>query len=174
MDLQKSYDSVEWPIIEKIVKKFGFPQQMGICIMTCIRTVRYVFVVNGVLTYTVVAKRGLRQGDSISLYIFILLMENLSWCLAGLQQELDFNYHPRCKKMHIAHLCFVDDLLMFTRGDLISMNLLRERFDIFSEASGLKAYLTKSQVYFGGVKFHTQTKILEVLGYERGDLPFSI
>lgn len=67
--------------------------------------------------------------------------------------------------MHIIHLCFADDLLTFIRGDFISIKLLREKFDIFFEASGLKANMTKSQVYFEGVKLHTQTEILEVLGF---------
>lgn len=70
------------------------------------------------------------------------------------------------------HLCFADELIIFIRGDLDSV-LLQQRkfdiFDIFSEASGLKANLT--EVYFEGVKTNVQNDILQALGYEKGGLP---
>lgn len=76
------------------------------------------------------------------------------------------------KKLNVTHLCFAEDLLMFTRGDVVSVLKLKEKFDMFSEALGLKANMTKSQVYFGGVKTNIQTDILLALGYEKGELPF--
>lgn len=43
---------------------------------------------------------------------------------------------------------------------------------MFSEASGLKANMNKSQVYFGGVDVYTHRRILTILVYELGELPF--
>ncbi|XP_059316204.1 uncharacterized protein LOC132067084 [Lycium ferocissimum] len=74
--------------------------------------------------------------------------------------------------MGITHLCFADDLLLFARGDESSIRLLHDKFSLFSEASGLKANLAKSQVYFGGVDDNTKATILSILGYEIGELPF--
>lgn len=114
----------------------------------------------------------MRQGDPMSPYIFVLLMEYLNKCLGTLKDEPEFNFHPRCQKLGITHLCFVDDLLLFARGDTKSVQMLRNRFALFSEASGLKANLNKSQVYFGGIDEDTRMNILNLLGYEMGELSF--
>ncbi|XP_060182541.1 uncharacterized protein LOC132612253 [Lycium barbarum] len=104
-------------------------------------------MVNGEMTSTMKAKRGLRQGDPMSLYIFVLLMEYLNRCLSGLQNEPEFNFHPRCQKLGITHPCFANDLLLFARGDLKSVMLLRDIFGMFSEASGLKKIWPKARSY---------------------------
>lgn len=83
----------------------------------------------------------------------------------------NFNYHPRFQKLDIVNLFFADDLLMFTRGNVTSVKLLHEKFKKFSEATGLKANLGKSQVYFGGVCNEVKLEILELLSYEEGSLP---
>lgn len=147
---------------------------MVLWIMTCINSVSYTFLINGGLSDTLKARRGLRQGNPMSPYIFVLLMEYLNRCLGTLKDEPEFNFHPRCQKLGITHLCFADDLLLFARGDTKSVQMLRDRFALFSEASGLKANLNKSQVYFGGVDEDTRMNILNLLGYEMGELPFNL
>lgn len=72
------------------------------------------------------------------------------------------------------HLCFGDDLLMFTRGDVKSVQLLSQRFHMVSTTSSLKASLSKSQVYFGGVSHTTREDILQVLGIKQGELHLNI
>lgn len=69
-------------------------------------------------------------------------------------------------------MSFADDLLLFARGDNQSVALLQLCFDQFSTASGLKANLNKSSVYFGGVDTIEEALILQQLGYVKGDLPF--
>ncbi|XP_019265013.1 PREDICTED: uncharacterized protein LOC109242634 [Nicotiana attenuata] len=82
-------------------------------------------------------------------------MEYLNRLLKTLRSNPDFNFHPRCDKLQIIQLGFADDLLMFCRG----------------KASGLRANLDKSSVYFGGVGKDTQLEILNVLGFTKGELP---
>jgi len=53
--------------------------------------------------------------------------------------------------MNLTHVCFDDDLLLFSRGDVGSITQLLEAFNMFSDASGLKANQAKSSIYFGGV-----------------------
>ncbi|XP_075076562.1 uncharacterized protein LOC142163201 [Nicotiana tabacum] len=83
-----------------------------------------------------------------------------------------FHYHPKCKKLGITHLSFADDLLLFARGDNQFVAMLKQYFDQFSIASGVKANLNKSSVYFGGVDNTEQELILQQLGYMKGELPF--
>ncbi|KAM3362216.1 hypothetical protein P3S68_017070 [Capsicum galapagoense] len=96
----------------------------------------------------------------MSPYIFVLVMEYLNRCIKGLKKDPNYIYHPRCKKLDITHLCFANDLLLFAKGDVLSMTRLKEKFEMFSTASGLKANLSKSQVFFGGVKQNIQQQIL--------------
>lgn len=99
-------------------------------------------------------------------------MEYLSRLLKGLKEIKCFHYHPRCAKLNISHLCFADDLLLFAREDTSSTYALRSCFQTYSHASGLLANLGKSSVYFGGVTREKQDKIIQILGFSYGELPF--
>lgn len=63
-----------------------------------------------------------------------------------------FHFHPRCKKIGLIHVCFADDLLLFTKGDTSSIHQLIEVLDKFAKASGLKANHLIINIYFGGVR----------------------
>lgn len=84
-----------------------------------------------------------------------------------LQHTPDFNYHPRCQKLGIVNLCFASDLLMFARGDSVSISLLHEKFLKFSEATGLQENLNKSQLYFGGVSNEVKQQISHTWGMKK-------
>ncbi|XP_060170678.1 uncharacterized protein LOC132601614 [Lycium barbarum] len=95
------------------------------------------------------------------------------------QRELDlvaenprFKFHPRCKKLGIMHICFADDLLMFCKAEVQSIQLMQEAFHKFSTASGLQANIDKSSIYFCGVKDTVKADILQNLGFSEGTLPF--
>jgi hypothetical protein len=69
IDLQKAYDSVEWPFIKYLMLEFGFPNKFVNWVMAVITTASYTFNVNGDLTSSFPTKKGLRQGDPISPYL---------------------------------------------------------------------------------------------------------
>jgi len=172
IDLQKAYDSLEWPFVNYLMLKLGFPYKFVNWVMACITTASYTFNVNGDLTSPFQAKKGLRQGDPISPYLFVICMEYLNRCLMQLKENSEFRYHPRCKRLHLMHICFVDDLLLFSRGDVGSVTQLFEAFNLFSAASGLKANQSKSSIYFGGVALNVQEAILTKFGLTKGELTF--
>nr|XP_009782599.1 PREDICTED: uncharacterized protein LOC104231324 [Nicotiana sylvestris] len=63
--------------------------------MEYVTTVSYSLLLNGGLTAKFQGKKRLRQGDPISPYLFVLVMEYLSRTLKSLKANLDFNYYPR-------------------------------------------------------------------------------
>lgn len=160
IDLQKAYDSVEWPFIHHLLLFLGFPSKFVNWIMSCLKTVSYTFNVNGDLTIPFEAKKGLRQGDPLSPYLFVICMEYLNRCLCLLKDSREFHYHPRCKKLNITHVCFADDLLLFSRGDSQSVRSLFTAFEKFSTASGRKANLNKSSIYFNLLEFQTTSRLI--------------
>lgn len=117
VDLQKAYDSVEWPFLQSVLEELGFPAVFISWIMGCITSVSYSLLINGHPTTPFAAKKGLRQGDPMSPFLFALGMEYFTRCLKTMVINPQFNFHPRCEKLVISHLMFADDLLMFARGD---------------------------------------------------------
>lgn len=172
IDLQKAYDSVEWPFLKYLMLELGFPFQFVTWVMACLTIVSYSFNVNSEMTISIEGKKGLRQGDPISPCLFVLCMEYLHRCLLSLRNNPSFKFHPRCKKLGLVHVCFVDDLLLFTRGDLASVRLLFDVFHLFFSASGLKSNQGKNSIYFGGVSLDIQQQILQDFGLVKGELSF--
>lgn len=74
--------------------------------------------------------------------------------------------------MGLIHMCFADDLLLFSRGDLVSVQLLLQVLNKFTAALGLRANQTKSCIYFGGVSREVRDAILGMAGMVEGQLPF--
>ncbi|OIT39896.1 hypothetical protein A4A49_55824 [Nicotiana attenuata] len=172
IDMQKAYGTVEWCFLEQVLTEMNIPGRFLAWIMTCVTIVSYAIVVNGKPTTPFDAKRGVRQGDPLSPYLFVLAMEYLTRSLKTLRENPDFNYHPRCEKLNIIQLSFADDLLLFCRGDVVSVQLLYDFFQQFSKASGLIANQEKNSIYFGGVTEDMQQNIIKCLGFSKGSLPF--
>lgn len=65
-----------------------------------------------------------------------------------------------------------NDLLMFCRGDMPSVQLLFEKFQVFSHASSLEENVDKNSIYFVDVKDNVQQEIIELFCIQKGLLPF--
>lgn len=78
LDLEKAYDRLEWNFIHKVLTAFHFPLKLIRMIMSCISTTNISILVNGGMLEPFEPSRGIRQGDLLSPYIFILCMEYLS------------------------------------------------------------------------------------------------
>ncbi|XP_016506048.1 uncharacterized protein LOC107823861 [Nicotiana tabacum] len=118
--------------------------------MRCVTTVSYSIIINEQPTRPFQAKKGQRQGDPLSPYQFVLVMEYLTRLLKTLKRDPNFNYHPK-----------------YT----ISVQLLYQCFQDFSKALGFVANADKSSICFGGVHEDKQHEILQILGFVKGTLP---
>lgn len=77
-DISKTYDKMEWNFLELMMCKLGFNKDWISQIMTCVKTVSYLVLVNGQPGATFSPSRGLRQGDLISLYFYLICAEGLN------------------------------------------------------------------------------------------------
>ncbi|KAL0291801.1 UNVERIFIED_CONTAM: Retrovirus-related Pol polyprotein from type-2 retrotransposable element R2DM [Sesamum radiatum] len=138
VDLRKAFDSVNWGFLQAALMLFNFPPQFMQWITECVTTPSFSLSLNGGICGFFKGARGLRQGDPLSPYLFVIVMEVLNVSMtARIQQDQCFSYHWRCKELSLAMLCFADDLLLFSKADPHSVSILKEVLDGFGIVSGL-------------------------------------
>lgn len=141
IDISNAFDSVQWPILLNVLATLNLPDIFIHWINSCISTTSFSVQVNGELVGFFKTKRGLRQGCSLSPYLFVIYMNVRSLSLDKAAEARRFGYHPRCKNMKLTNLCFADDIIVFSDGNARSMEGILEVFKEFAAISGLNISL---------------------------------
>ena len=117
LDMAKAYDRVEWDYLRQIMLKLGFHTAFVSLIMRCVSSVSMAIRVNGVLTDRLRPSRGIRQGDPISPYLFLLCAEGLSCLLKSMGPVyLSRGVRVGIHAPWISHLLFADDCIVFSEA----------------------------------------------------------
>lgn len=115
LDISKAYDRVDWKFLKHRMRTMGFNEKWVQWIMQCVTTVSYKINFNGKELGPIIPKRGLRQGDALSPYIFLFCVEDLSHQLTSATRE-----GMRCqiseRAPSITHLLFTDDSFLFFKA----------------------------------------------------------
>lgn len=99
VDVQKAYDTIDWGFLRRILLGFGFHIRMVSWIMECVSTTTFSLSINGSLHGYFKGKRGLRQGDPLSPYLFTLVMEVLTLIIKRqVQGSGVFSFHKQCEE----------------------------------------------------------------------------
>ena len=151
IDLKKAYDSLSWGCILSILSAMGTPPTLLSCIKACITTPMFSISFNGELTGFFDSKRGVRQGDPLSSFLFLIAMEALSRPLSKAVLHPCFEFHPKCKQINLLHLCFVDDLFLFAKGNVDSVQITMDELAKFEAFSGMQVNKQKSAVFLAGI-----------------------
>lgn len=129
-DMSKAYDRVEWSFMEHLLLKMGFCKIWVSRIMKCISSVQYKVLLNGHPKGSIVPERGLRQGDPLSPYLFILSTEALTANITKQEREKKLTDLKVSRgSPAISRLLFVDDTLFFLRKSAecgVILNLLKD------------------------------------------------
>jgi hypothetical protein len=144
LDMSKAYDRMEWDFLESMLRKLGFVDRWINLLMMCVRTVTYSILINGRPYGRIVSSRGLRQGDHLSPYLFILCAEALSSLIRNSERVGGITRVPISRGgTRIHHLFFADDSILFCKANL--REWLLERYE---RASGQKINREKTSIFF--------------------------
>lgn len=139
--------------------------------MLCISTAQYSIVLNGSAFGYFKGGRGIRQGDPISPYVFVICMEVLSRLLNQAKTVPEFRFHSGCKALQLNHLMFADNLILISAVDVFSPCWMKSKVDLFSSMSGLHVNHSKSQIFLSNASVNVQTELVQNLGFQLGKLP---
>jgi hypothetical protein len=168
----KAYDSVDWDFIVQCLSCFGFPTRFTNWIKMCIISPRFTIFLIGTLVGYFKGGKGLRQDDPLSPYLFVLAMEVFSRVMKEYTREgSGFKFHYRCSRMNLTHLCFADDLLLFSNANLSSISIIKDTLREFELLSGLKANPSKSSLFCSGISERMKISLLYELQMGEGHLP---
>ena len=149
LDMSKAFDRVEWAYIEKVMRRMGFNENWIMLVMKCISSVSYSVIINGTTYGHIIPSRGLRQGDPLSPYLFLLCAEGFSALINDAARNNQLHGISICRGApKVPHLFFADDSLLFYKANGNECNKLKEILDLYESASGQKISTDKSSIFF--------------------------
>ncbi|XP_019227632.1 PREDICTED: uncharacterized protein LOC109208930 [Nicotiana attenuata] len=156
------------------MKDMGFGRKWLKWILFCISSVRFSILINGSPEGFFPSQRGLRQGDPLSTFLFILVMEGLNCMIKrakanGWIKGFKGSNKPDCV-MDIFHLLYADDSLILHDAEVDQLRHIILILTMFEATSGLHVNWTKSQLFPINVVPHIHI-LAGTLACEIGSLP---
>lgn len=144
----------------------GFSQQWIKWMMMCITTVSYEFCFNGSSIGPIQPTRGLRQGDPLSPYLFLLCVEGLSNSLSNAANEGLIHGAQICSAAPVVtYLLFADDSFLFFRASRGEAEIVKGLLNTYETLSGQSVNFQKSGIHFSSnVHQRVRTELSNILG----------
>lgn len=161
IDLEKAYDKLEWNFIRKSLEHCNFLNQLINWIMISIESVSFDLHINGHISESWNPKRGIRQGDPLSSYIFIICLNFLILkFVEGHKSKQSDGLQINKNTPPILILCYVDDCIIFYKTNDKSINFFQNTLQCFAEEAGLNINWNKTKAFFS--KNITKKRIKEI------------
>lgn len=171
LDLEKAYDKISWDFICNTLKLFNFPLKWVQLIYQCISSVQHSIIFNGSITEFFIPNRGIRQGDPLSPYLFIICMELLSSLIEIEVHNKRWNA-PKFKDIAISHLLYANDVLLFAKVNKKSVKSIDGVLKKFLNASGLNINTSKSSIWFSpNTNPDLRAYVSSTLGFKEASSP---
>ncbi|GKA18700.1 RNA-directed DNA polymerase, eukaryota [Tanacetum coccineum] len=146
VDFEKAYDSVRWDFLDDVLKKFGFGNKWRDWIQKCLRSSRGSIIINGSPTEEFQFFKGLKQGDPLSPFLFILIMESLHLSFQSVVDVGLFKGIHLSPLVNLSHMFYADDAVFVGQWCDDNINTLVHVLECFFRASGLRINMSKSKI----------------------------
>ncbi|XP_056698695.1 uncharacterized protein [Spinacia oleracea] len=156
LDISKAYDSLEWDFIRDTLIHFDFPDNIISLIMSCITSSSSISVLwNGKICDKFYPTRGIRQGDPLSSYIFVLCLDRLSTIIEeqvnlGVRKPINITENIR-----ISHVFYAGDVFLFSKASSNNLKHILGVLEDFGQRSGLRIIMRKSSQIFPASLHHS-------------------
>jgi hypothetical protein len=149
-----------------MLEKLGFPNQWIHWMMICVSSVNYSVLVNFEKVGPICQGRGLRQGDPLSPYFFILVTEGLMTLIKHVVAKGYLHGVQICRGApSVSHLLFADDCFLFCGSILDETHQLMRILKTYEDASEQEINLTKSGVFFSrNLSIAAQQDLSKIMG----------
>lgn len=147
--MRKPYDRLEWKFIQCVLLKLEFHAKWINWIMHCVSIVTFSFLINGSPRGYVKPNRGIREGDPISPYLFIICGEVLSGLCLRAQEKgkiLGIKVARGCPR--VKHLLFADNTMFFYKANVKNCHELKRILTTYEEVSGQMINYQKPSISF--------------------------
>lgn len=147
VDYEKAYDSVSWNYLRSIMGKMGFGGNWSKWMKACVFISSMSVLVNGSVNKDFMMERGLRQGDLLSPFLFVIAMEGLT-CLVNRDVEIgEYEGFSVYQEIIIDILQFVDDTIILRDGFKNNLWSLKAILRGFEMIFGLRVSFHKSNIF---------------------------
>lgn len=172
VDFEKAFDLLNWEFLDSIMFQMGFSSKWRNRISACLNSAYSSILVNGSPTPEFKLEKGLRQGDPLSPFLFILAVEALNVALVEAKNILLFKGIEVGKdKVHVSHLQFADDAIIMGEWSTTNVRNLSSILTCFHIASGLKVNFLKSRLFGIGVNESDLTSLASSIGCQPSHFP---
>ncbi|VFQ83062.1 unnamed protein product [Cuscuta campestris] len=174
LDMAKAFDRIDWVYLEGILTAFGFNPHSISLLMANLKGTNFSILINGEPTGYFKMERGVKQGDPLSLLLFIIVVEDFSRLLNHQMNSLILIRFNAGQVPFPSHLIYANDLMIFTRGQKRNLIKLKDTLELYLKASGQQINIQKSKFYTSKKTTNTQAQNMEkAQGIRRGNLPFT-
>jgi len=150
VDFEKAYDSVRWEFLYDMLQKLGFHNRWIMWVKGCLKSATVLVLVNGSPTDEFIPSRGLRQGDPLAPFLFIVVAEDLAGLVRqAVKAHLLSGLKIGRKEVELSLLQFADDTLFLCEDSYANVVTLKAILRGFELASDLKINFNKSKL--GGI-----------------------
>jgi len=173
VDFEKAYDSVDWGYLEEVMVSMSFPMLWRKWIKECVCTSTTSVLVNGSPKDEFPLERGLRQGDPLSPFLFLLATEGLNVLMKALVEANVFTGYSvgGANLVVVSHLQFADDTLLLGKKIWANVRALRAGLVLFEAMTGLKVNFHKSSLVGVNINASWMSEAASVLGCKVGKVP---
>ncbi|XP_019435508.1 PREDICTED: uncharacterized protein LOC109342010 [Lupinus angustifolius] len=151
LDIKKAFDTMDWLFLLDTLTAFGF---------------------NQVFIHWIECKRGVRQGDPLSPFLFCIVEDALSRGISNLVREGKITTISGPKGLQTpSHILYADDIFLFCKGKKAESFELKKLIRDYAEASGQHVNNSKCKLYTATSSPRRIASLVSYLGFSVGSLP---